>query len=244
MSGRSIAAAAAALATGYAITVGLFWALLNVPESSVPALALSAALALCVVVAAGLTTASAAALVDGAPWRETFRRALRALPGFLAGLLIVALLWWITGSADDGWREHRGEVDAVVLRHFGTARTSWIHEGVFLAIWLVRWVVGLAILAGLVAACTIGGTRAAFRGLRAAVRIVPFMATAITALIVGKGLWRLVDWRPKALPPNWLELVFVAIKLSALYLLAIVLAVIVLAAFQRAISAHALPVRS
>lgn len=244
MSGRSFAAASAALAAGFAMTLGLFWALLNVPESSVPALALSAGLAVCIAVAAGLTTGSAAALVVGAPWREAARRAVRALPGFLAGLVIFAVLWWITGSADHGWREHRGEVDAIVVRHFGTARTSVIHEGVFLTIWLVRWVVGLAVVTGLVAACAIGGTRAAARGLRAAVQIVPLMATAIVALVVGKGLWRLVDWRPKAIPPNWLEPVFVAIKLSVLYVLAIALAVIVLAAFQRAISSHALPVRS
>jgi hypothetical protein len=249
VSARAIAKAAAVLAVGYAITLGLFWALLNVPESSVPALALSAALALLVAVAAGLTTASAATLVAGAAFsppasREIGRRALRALPGFLAGLMIFAALWWITGSADDWWRAHRGEVDALFLRYLGTGRTALVHEGVSQTTWLVRWALGLSAVAGLVAAGTIGGTRAAARGLRAAVRIVPLLVTAIAALVVGKGLSRLVYWRPKAIPPNWIEAAFVAIKLSVLYLLAIVMAAIVLAAFQRAISRHAFPARS
>ena len=256
MSARAIAKAAGVLAIGYAITLGLFWALLNVPESSVPALALSAALAVLVAVAAGFTTGSAAALVAGAAFspptastplaslREIGRRALRALPGFLAGLMIFGVLWWITGSADDWWRAHRGEVDAVFLRYLGTGRTALMHEGVFQTTWLVRWALGLSAVAGLVAACTIGGIRAAAGGLRAAVRIVPLVVTAIAALVVGKGLSRLVYWRPKAIPPNWLEPAFVAIKLSVLYLLAIVMAAIVLAAFQRAISRQVFPARS
>jgi hypothetical protein len=244
VSARSIATAAGALAIGYAITVALFWALLNVPESSAAALTLSAALAILVAVAAGLTTATAVGLVAGGSWRDTGQRALKALPGFLAGLMIFAILWWITGAADAWWRGHRGEVDAVFLRYLGTARTGLVHEGVFQTTWLVRWALGLSAVAGLVAAWTIGGTHTAVRGLRAAVQIVPLLAMVIAALIVGKGLSRLVYWRPKTIPANWLELAFVAIKLSVLYLLAIVMAAIVLAAFQRAISSHAFPARS
>jgi hypothetical protein len=244
VSRRSIAAATGVLAVGYAITVALFWALLNVPESSVMALALSALLVFLVVAAAGVTTSAATALIAGTSPRQISRRAIRALPGFLAGLVVFAFLWWITGAADEWWRAHTGEVDAVFLRHLGTGRTGLLHAGVFQATWLVRWALGLSVVAGLAVACTIEGLRAARHGLRAAVRFVPLMATAIAALIAGKGLWKLVDWRPSAIPANWMEVAFVAIKLSVLYLLAIAMTAIVLATFQRAISRHVFPARS
>ena len=175
---------------------------------------------------------------------EIGRRALTALPGFLAGLMIFAVLWWITGEADDWWSAHRGEVDAVFIRYLGTARTGLVHEGVFQTTWLVRWALGLAAVAGLVAAETMGGTRAAGRGLRVAVEIVPLLATIIAALVIGKGLSRLLYWRPAAIPANWLQTAFVAAKLSVLYVMTIVIAAMVLAAFQRAISRHAFPARS
>lgn len=235
---RSFAAAAAALAIGYAMTAALFWALLNVPESNVPALVLSVALVLLIAVAAGLTTAAGIALFDGGSLAASLRRAIGALPGFLLGLAIFALLWWVTGVADGWWQAHSGEADAVVLRYLGSARTDPIHEGVSAATWLVRWPIGLSVLGGLVAAGTYGGTRGAARGLRTALRIIPFLATT-AALVVGEELWRLVYWRPKLIPPNWLEPAFVAAKLSVLYLLAIVMATIVLYLISR----HVLPDR-
>ena len=103
MSTRSIATASGALAIGYAVTLALFWALLNVPESSVPALALSAALAVLVLVAAGLTTAGGAVLVAGAtpsaaasPWRILLLWRLH--------LLWRLLLLWLRGSKSAGGR--------------------------------------------------------------------------------------------------------------------------------------------
>jgi hypothetical protein len=80
------------------------------------------------------------------------RRTLAALPSFVAGLAVFAILWWLTGFADGWWRAHHGAVDALFLRYLGATRTQPVHQAAFRATWLVRWVLGLSIVAGLTAA--------------------------------------------------------------------------------------------
>src|SRR5882724_1838663 len=134
---RAFLTTAAALTIGYAIAAALYWALLNVPESNVLALALSALLVLLTAVVAGLTTAGGVALIGGGSPGHVWKRALGALPGFFFGVLIFAMLWWVTGWADALWQAHAGEADALLLRYLGTARTSPMHRGISAATWMV-----------------------------------------------------------------------------------------------------------
>src|SRR5262249_43075799 len=154
MSRRGIGLAVVTLALGYAVAAALFWALLNVPESSVAALGLSAALAAATLMAAGMATAAAAALGDGASGGGALRRSLAALPACLVGLIVFGALWWMTGAIDRWWSGHRGEVDATFIRYVNIARTNRLHQAVFWTTWIVRWIVGLSVVAALVATAT------------------------------------------------------------------------------------------
>lgn len=222
------------LAVGSSVAAALFWTLINVPESNVFTLSLSALLVPLFLVTIGITTAMAAALAQGVAFRAAGRRAVAALPGFVAGLAIFALLWWLTGSVDEWWRDHRGEMDAWLLRQFGATRTAFLHVTVFWMTWLVRWALGLSVILGLVTAGTLSGWRASGRGLRLAVRLLPFAATAVGVVVVNESVWRLASWRPTFLPPNWVEPAFAVTKIVVLYTVAVAMAAAILGVFGRA----------
>lgn len=234
MNVHSFTRSAATLAVGYALGAALLWALLNVPESNALALTLSAVLLLLVAVTVGVTTASAMAFAQDVSPGVGVRRTLAALPSFVAGLAVFAILWWLTGFADGWWRAHHGAVDALFLRYLGATRTQPVHQAAFRATWLVRWVLGLSIVAGLTAAGAQGGMRLAGSGLRLSVRLAPLAAAAVGILVVSEGLWRIVVWRPKSLPPNWAEPTFATAKLIVLYALTVAIAAAVLRVYGRA----------
>jgi hypothetical protein len=223
---------AAALAAGWAVGAALFWALLNVPESNVPALALSGTLAVLMVFACGATIAVASGLLRRLTLAAAARRALPALPGVVGGLAAWAALCGLAWWAGSWWRAHLGEIDAVSVRYLGATRTAWFHDSVSWGLWLAGWALGLSLVAGLVTALVAG--RGLRIGLRASVRLVPLAAAALAVVAVGEGLWRLAFWRPAHLPATWAEPVFVTAKLSLLYLAAVAAAVAVLEAHRRA----------
>jgi hypothetical protein len=232
MSVRRLALAMATLAIGYAVAAGLFWALLNVPESSVLALALSAALVLATTIAVGVTTAAAATLADGVDGGNAARMSVTALPAFVVGLLVFAVLFWSTGSIDAWWRAHRGEIDATSIRYLNVTRTRALHETVSWTLWLVRWMLGLSAIAALVTTATVRGAGAMGAGLRNALRLQSLVAAGAALAIVIGGLWRLVDWRPAKLA-IWLEPMFVASKLTLLSVAALSIVALVLAVYRR-----------
>jgi hypothetical protein len=225
---------ASTLGVGYAVVAALYWALLNVPESSVLALTLSAALVLLMVVTAGATTAVASAFSQHATAIRAVRRVAPALSGFVGGLALFAILWWLTAAADDWWRAHLGEIDAVLVRYPGVTRTGRLHEAVLWAIWLARWVLGLSAIAGLVTA--LADARGVQSGLRASVRLAPLTAVTLGVVAVSEGLWRLAYWRPGRLTSTWVEPVFVVTKLAVLYALTAFIAALVLHVHRRAAS--------
>jgi hypothetical protein len=221
---QRFALSAMLLAIGYAMTAALYWALLNIPESNVLALLVSAVLVLLVAIAGGVTTGMALALAQGARSADAGRRAIAALPSFFAGVVIFGALWWLTGFAEAWWRGHRGEVDAVFLRYMGTARTGPLHQSVLWVIFLARWALGLSVVAALIAAGISGGRLATIgRDLRS-IRMIALGAACAGVIAVTQGLWRLVFWRPQGLPASGVELVFVTAKLMVLYALAISIA--------------------
>jgi hypothetical protein len=225
--------AAATLALGYGLAGALYWALLNVPESSVAALALSASLVPLVIVMAAATTAAAVMIAGGATG-DTWRRMPAGIGGFVIGVAMFAVLWWITGRVDAWWTVHRGEVDALFLRFGGITRTSWLHQTVSWIAFLARWALGLSIVASLVVAGARGGGRTLRRGLRGSVRVRSLTVTAAGVVVFTEALWRLALWRPERLPPTWMEPAFVTIKLTVLYGLAIGVAAVVLGIHRRA----------
>ena len=228
----SLLRSAAILGAGYAVAAGFFWAFLNVPESNVFALLLSATLAALVILAAGITTALASALSPQAPVRAALRGTACALPGFVGGLAVFAILWWLTASADAWWRAHLGEIDATLLRYLGATSTGWVHQTAHWTLWLARWVIGLSVIAALVTA--LSRSRGVVSGLRASVRLAPVAAMTLAVVAVGEGLWRLAYWRPRGLPPNQAEAVFAATKLALLYAATMVIAALVLEMYRRA----------
>ncbi|MBS1819979.1 MAG: hypothetical protein JSU08_18755 [Acidobacteria bacterium] len=200
-----------------------YWGLLNVPESNVPALLLSGVLGVLIVAIGGISVGTVLAQARGNSLLSAMRWSVRRLPAFVAAIVIFAALWWITAALEAQWTQHAGEVDAIFLRYVGTARTAWAHTGVSWLMWLLRWGLGLA----LVAAITAGAPGIA-------VASVPLGAT-IGGLLVGWLLWLGVYWRPRGLPHDTAELLFVSVKLGALVLIGTVLVVGILGVFARRI---------
>lgn len=230
MSLRPVAASAAILGIGYAVSGLLYFSLLNVPESNVLALALSAALAILIVVSAGLATALAAA-VPHASLRVALRRAVAALPIFLVGMVLFAIVFAVVGRVEAAWQRHSGELDAVLLRYIGTRRPTAVHAAIEWVLWLIRWVVGLSLVIAPVVAAVSGVTR---RGARLVFAIVPMAIFALVAIAISQGLWRAAYWRPR-LPPTMVEVLFTSGKLLVIYATAMLLGAIVLQAYRRAL---------
>jgi hypothetical protein len=228
VTGRSVLASLVVVLIGSAAAAGAFWTLLNVPESNVLALAASAFLLLLTAFIAAVTLSIALEAAAGVSLSAAARRALRGVQGFLVGFVLFAALWWITTSIDNLWALHRGEIDALMLRYAGTANTRWIHTSAAWFLWLVRWGVGLAV----VCATTAGAMQqaGAVRGVSTAFSLVP-LGAMLAALVAGRGLWWVANWRPQRLIGTSSEFVFVSTKLTLLALAASLLAAFVLHAF-------------
>ncbi len=218
MSARRVAVTTVIVAIGGAVVAGLFWALLNVPESNVLALTLSALIALLAVVAVGATVAAAVAAADDASAGDGLRRSLTALPAFVLGLAITGALWWLTGAAGDWWLAHRGETDALLIRYGNITHTRPLHSSVAAVLWLGRWVIGVSMVAALVTAAAVRPAAGLRRGLRNGVALVPLAVTLAIAELFTRA-WPMVYWRPKRVAA-WMEPTFVGVKLAVLYLVA------------------------
>jgi len=224
--------AAVVLALGYALAGGLYWWLLNVPESNALALILSATLVLLLVVASAVTTAGAVAVASGTG-RPARQHVGAAIVGFAIGLALFEVLFAITDQGEQWWIRHSGEIDALFLRYGGITRTGWLHTTVEQTVIFGRLMLGLSAVAALVVAGVSGGWRALLHGLRRSVRLVPLAATLAGVLVFVKIVCRLVFWRPRGLPPTWMEPTFVTIKLATLYAVTIAVAAFVLSVHRR-----------
>ncbi|MFN7983705.1 MAG: hypothetical protein U0Q11_17800 [Vicinamibacterales bacterium] len=228
---KSVALVSLLAMAGAALTGGAYWALLNVPESNVLALAFSALLVVLIAVIAGYALSVALSAASGSSIGQAVQEGVRGVPGFLTGGIVFVVLWYLTTSIDAQWTEHAGEIDALFLRYAGTAHTAWLHTTVGWVLWLIRWGVGAAVVAG---ATTTSVTRGSIgRGLSLSVSPLPLGATLL-ALFVAYELWAFVYWRPKGLPADSAELAFVSAKLAVLAVVNAVLVAIVCHVFTRA----------
>jgi hypothetical protein len=218
---RKAMALVAWLAAGHAAMLGLFWGLLNVPESNVAMLGLSAAM-LCLWLAFGaLVEGTAGAwLLPGRTFREAVHAGVSSLAAFVAALVVFALFWWM-GSLIDGWHgSHRGQIDAWLIATFDTPEAAWPHRLLDVAVFLVAGVVGVSSAVAVFFAKLEGGTRAMLRPgwIRAALSRDQMMLVAIGLTLFVALPWQFVYWRPEDLPLTWVQPAFAAAKLALIFL--------------------------
>jgi hypothetical protein len=139
--------------------------------------------------------------------------------GFLIASLIFLALYWLTGRFDAWWSAHRGEIDAWLMMRTAP-RTRLLHVAVDWLIWFVRYPLALSLAVSFFSAWLQSLVRARpLEWLRAALHWRPLVGLTLALLIFIVLPWRFVYWRPESLPPNWLEPVFVGVKLFAIYVL-------------------------
>ena len=240
---RAIAIVGCLLA-GHAAAGALFWSLVNVPESNVAMLALSVLVAGALIFTLSWTETTALLAWDpDVTLRRAARRGLAGLSSFVAAVLVFALFWWLTARADAWHTAHAGEIDAWWMAKTGSAQTGGIHAGVTIALWLVRYLVGVSLAVAALSAGTIRGARAllSFAWVRSALSLRQLgpMGLAVGVLILLP--LRIVYWRPESIPPNSLELAFVITRLAAIYVLVNIGWAFVLRAGARAVSATSPP---
>lgn len=220
---RRVLAIVACLVAGHSAAAGLFWALLNVPESNVLMLSASALLVVLIVVALGWTETTA--LLSWRPeltLREATSRGLARAPAVLAAAAVFWIFWSATARADAWLAGRAGEIDAWLIATFELTRTAWVHRALDVLLFLVRYAAGVSLAVAVLGAVAREGWRAAIRPgwLRAGLsrRRLGLTGAAVTLLVFLP--LQAADWRPEALPPNAIEIAFAAAKLGAIFLVA------------------------
>ena len=207
------------LCGGHGVLGGLYWLLLQIPESSVWMLAAS-----CLVVSAAVwltgvieMTALLALPADG-PMRLAFGTALRRAWMIVFPLGVFAALWWATGEAAAWHARYSGQVDAEIIARTGWTRTAGLHAAVGWLLAFLRWAAGLSLAAALTASLAKEGVEGLRpRWMRHGLHWKALFATAV-AIILGVWLpWQVVFWRPEALPPTWVQPAFAVLKLLLIY---------------------------
>jgi hypothetical protein len=206
------------LLVGAAAIFGLYWLLLNTPESNVAALIASGLLGASIVVVAALVVNAALGLAGGARFGVSLRRAVRNLHWVIVAALPAVLLWWAILRADRWVLDHSGEINAWFIARLGWADISWLFRAeVWLSRWL-RWSLIPLIALTLAGALIHSGTRGLGGRCR---RVLGWRSIAIGALAFGFFValpLPLIAWRPR-LPPTWLEPAAAAARLGAVGLL-------------------------
>lgn len=211
------------LLVGHAVAGGVFWGLLQVPESNVWMLSLSALLSALFIVLVGFVETDAMLMWTGR-WGigERAARSVRNIPAAIIALLVFAAFWWFTAWMMGRAYTYRGEIDAALMARFGWTKTAWVHSTIAWIVWFVRYPIGVSLALSLTASAAAQGYAAIVR-FRWLVRgLAPLRLALVTVwLLVLIWLpWQAVYWRPRSLPANWLEPVFVAAKLLVIYLVA------------------------
>jgi hypothetical protein len=210
------------LIAGHAAAAGLFWVLLQVPESSSPMLVVSATLAALAVLAAIWTIGGALAAwrPEATPGRA-MAGGLRHIVAVVLGAVLFALVWWLTERADLWHAQYGGQIDAWIIARTGKSETARLHGAIFWTLWFLRWGLGLTIALSLSAWAVRDGIRTlgSVRWLTRALN--PMRWLPVTAL-VGLGIalpWHHVYWRPEKISIG-AEPFFVSVKLAVIAIVA------------------------
>jgi hypothetical protein len=230
------------LLTGLAAASGIYCGFLNTPESTVPALLLSAVLAIATLAMAGISINGASlAWSDG--WSGTvIRRALLGVPAFAVAVIIAGAVWWVTGRALSWVDTYSGQISAWFIARIGWSDASLLFKIIAWAGWWLQAVVGPLLALSLLGSM-LAGEWASARWRWVGRGFSPFrliFATTWVAIFVAVPWMYLVPWRPKGLPATSTELMFVAAKLGAVaILIAIGVALLVRESIPPEVDRHA-----
>jgi hypothetical protein len=219
---RRAAALVAWLAVGHAVLMGLFWALVNTPESNVLMLAVSALIVLLLVLCAAMVEGTAGAwLLPGRTFREAIRAAPAAVPSFVLACLVFALCWWVSHRIEVWHEAHRGQIDAWSIATFDAANAVWPHRLFDALVFVVRAIVGVSLALAVLFARLEGGRPAVFRlrWVRAGLSRDQLALVALAMTLLVALPWRFSTWRPEGLPVSWVQPAFAVAKLALVYLL-------------------------
>jgi hypothetical protein len=220
---RRLLAVVCWLFAGHVVLVGLYWTLLNVPESNVLALGASALLALLILIGACVVD------VTGLLWlrpdrtlRASLARSLRALPAFILALLLWVAINWLVGAIETRYEMRTGELSAWLIAKFNWTHTAWLHRAIPLLLSALRYVLGVSLAVSLLAFAAVDGIGGIVR-LRWLPRALRPGSLVIIAIAIA-GLiwlpWQYIYWRPAAIPANMVEVLFNVTKLAVAGLLA------------------------
>ena len=209
------------LLIGLAAAAGIYWGFLNTPESTVPALLLSATLAVATLVLVAISV-NGASLAWSSGWSgPVIRRSLFGVPAFVIAAIVAGVIWWATGRAVTWVETYSGQISAWFIARIGWADASPLFKTIAWGGRWLQWVVGpllgLSLLGSILA-----GEWASARWRWIGRGFSPFrltFATVWVAIFVAVPLIYLVPWRPRALPATSVEVVFVVAKLGLVTLL-------------------------
>jgi hypothetical protein len=185
---------------GTALTAGVYWAVLNTPESTILAVITSVVLLLAALVLLGVTVNGAIVMWSNGPSRSALRRALWRAPAVVPAVLLVS-------HAETWVALRQGPINAWFIARFGWGDVSWLFTGIRYGAMWIRWVVA-ALLAVWVMATLLHGVKFRLSVTRVA------LATLWFAVLIALPWAYLVPWRPAWLPPTNVELAFSIVKLS------------------------------
>jgi hypothetical protein len=205
------------LLAGHAVLAGLYWALLNVPESNVLMLGATTLLAIALLLVAAIVEGRAVMQLDVS--QRTFRWFVAASVPALVVALVIYFTFTLIYDRIGAWhQQHSGEIDAWLIARFDWTQTTWLHRAIGLANDFLRDVIGLSLAVGAFAAGVLGGLGdlLRLRWVRRALR----PRTLLIVLVAVLGLiwlpWQAASWRPVSLPPTWVQPLFAAAKLGLL----------------------------
>lgn len=208
---------------GHAAAGTLYVALINVPDADALMLGLSALLALLLLFTLATVEATALAwLVPGATLRAALGRGVRAMPAFLAALALAGACWTLADGLEAHARARAGEIDAWLVATWDVAPTAWVHRTFAAAAFVLRGVVGVSLAVAALGASIAGGLRRLLSAdwLRAGLSGQQLGLTAAALVLFVVLPWRIAGWRPVWVPPTWMEVAFVALKLGILVVVA------------------------
>jgi hypothetical protein len=211
------------LLIGHAVLGGLYWLLLQVPESNALMLAASALLVLALVYGFGVVQIMP---LRAAGASEPMGRALAVAAGrawlVVVPLAVFALIWFVTGLAE-GWAAgHAGEIDAWFIARLGWTKIGWLHTGIHIVLTFVQFGIGVSLAVSMLAAIAASGVKGLVSGgwLGGGLRW-RYVLAVVAALIVGFALpSHALYWRPASLPVTWAQPAFAAVKLFLLFVVA------------------------
>jgi hypothetical protein len=207
------------LCVGHGVLGGLYWLLLNVPESNVLMLIGSALLAIVLVIGAGVVDTTALLwLRPDWPLGRAMRRSLRVLPVFLLALAVWLLIAWVCAAFRAYYVNHSGELDAWLIAKFDWTRNAWLHRLIEYVIDVLQFVIGTSLAVSLL---TIGAAESVVDVVR--LRWIPRGLHWLQLVVVAVAMyglvwlpWQAVYWRPSSLPATSMQVVFAIAKLLAI----------------------------